>query len=330
MVTPSPHDASSRPRVGVVGAGVVGGRIIHRLGVLVPDVDLRVVDTRVVDPARSPEIADLDVVVLAQPGPHHPTARRFLQRGVDVVSIADDVDDTRVLLDLESLAVGHDARLVVSAGMSSGLVALLTRHLSTNFASIDEVHVSLHGTAGPSCARQHHRALAGSAISVVDGVEVTSVSGTGRLLAWFPEPVGAYDCYRAELASPLIIRRAFPEVERIQARVSANRRDRLTSRLPMLTRPHLEGGIGAVRVEVRGTDHEGGRICEIAGIAELVGTAAAGTASAFVELLLDPTAPGVEPGLIVPGDDVLPTRRLLHSVQRLGVRLQAFTGVPNV
>jgi hypothetical protein len=34
--------------------------------------------------------------------------------------------------------------------------------------------------------------------------------------------------------------------------MGANRRDRLTARLPMLRRPHPEGELGAIRVEVRG------------------------------------------------------------------------------
>lgn len=320
-------DASRRPVVGVVGNGVVGKRIVQRLSSIVPDVEIRGVDTRLTDPATSPDVDALDVVVLAHGGPHHPAARRFLQRGVDVVSVCDDVDDTRVMLDLDALARDNGAAIVPSAGMSPGLVALLTRRLACELESVDEVHVAVHGTAGPSCARQHHRALAGTAVGVVDGVERTSVAGTGRQLAWFPEPVGAYDCYLAELPSPTIIRRAFPEVERIQARVSANRRDRLTSRLPMLAPPHREGGVGAVRVEVRGFDRDGGRVCLVAGIAELVGTASAGTASAFVELAL---GAGLVPGLTVPGDASLPTDHLLRSIERFGVRLQEFTGVPSV
>ena len=110
--------------------------------------------------------------------------------------------------------------------------------------------------------------------------------GSGRELCWFPEPVGAYDCYRAELASPLLLRDLFPDVMRISARMSANRRDRLTARLPMLSRPHREGGVGALRIEVRGNDRRGGRSTLIAGIAELVGTAAAATAVAFHQTAL--------------------------------------------
>ena len=112
----------------------------------------------------------------------------------------------------------------------------------------------------------------------------------------------------------------------MSARVSANRRDRLTAWLPMLSRPHREGGVGALRIEVRGTDRRGGRSTLIAGIAELVGTAAAATASAFTQVALAGTLP---PGVVRAGDARLETDALLRAVERGGVRLQEFTGVPH-
>ncbi len=60
------------------------------------------------------------------------------------------------------------------------------------------------------------------------------------------------DCYRAALPDPVLLHHAFPGVGRITARMAATRRDRLTGPLPMLAPSHLEGGPGAVRVEVRG------------------------------------------------------------------------------
>ena len=45
---------------------------------------------------------------------------------------------------------------------------------------------------------------------------------------------------------------AFPGVVRVTARLAATCRDRLTAGLPMLRRPHAEGRIGGLRVEVRG------------------------------------------------------------------------------
>ena len=108
-------------------------------------------------------------------------------------------------------------------------------------------------------------------------------------------------------------------------RRSARRRDRFTAWLPMLSPPHHEGGVGALRVEVRGSDAAGARQCLIAGVAELVGTAAAATIAAFVRALDDGDLPS---GLVLAGDAALPTVRLLHDVERFGVRLQEFTGVP--
>ena len=189
----------------------------------------------------------------------------------------------------------------------------------------DEIHISVHGTAGPACARQHHRALAGWAFGLHDGERITRRAGSGRELCWFPEPVGAYDCYRAELPSPILLHETFPEVSRISARVSSNRRDRLTAHLPMLSPPHREGGVGAVRVEVRGGTETGARSTLIAGVAELVGTSAAATATALAGAVLDGQVPT---GVVSPGDDRLDTVGLLRTIERLGVRLQEFTGVP--
>ena len=74
----------------------------------------------------------------------------------------------------------------------------------------------------------------------------------GRELCWFPDPIGALDCYRAELPDAALLVRSFPGVARVTARLAATRRDRLTGRLPMLRTPHPEGLVGAARVEVRG------------------------------------------------------------------------------
>jgi hypothetical protein len=95
----------------------------------------------------------------------------------------------------------------------------------------------------------------------------------------------------------------------------------------MLSRPHREGGVGAVRVEVRGIDSRGGRVTLILGIAELVGTVAAATATAFSEAALAGELPD---GVVRSGDSRLDTTGLLRTIERLGVRLQEFTGVPSV
>lgn len=313
-------------RVALVGRGVVGRRVHKRLTQSDAERSVVVVDPRLVDLASTHRLDGVDVAVLAHPGHHHADAVAVLDRGIDVVSIGDHVGDVAAMMDEADRADDCDATLVVGAGMAPGLTGLIARYLAGQFESIDEIHVALHGTAGPACARQHHRVLAGESVAFDDGAFTTVRAGTSRELAWFPEPVGAYDCYRAELPSPLVMHRTFPAVGRITARMSANRRDRLTSRLPMLTPPHKEGGVGACRVELRGADSSGARLTVIGGIAEMVGTAAAATACAFVEASL---RGDLAPGLTLPGDESLDTTTLLRDVERFGVRLQEFTGVPS-
>jgi len=278
------------PRVGVVGRGVVGDRIARRLPTVVRGVEVIQLDPRA---ARHPPV-DLDVVVLAHGGAHAASASAFAEAGVAVVSVSDDLGDVRALADLDLLAVGNGVPLVVGAGMAPGLTGLLARLLASELASCDEIHIALHGTAGPSCARQQHRALRGLAVGFHDGSWIQRPAGSGRELCYFPEPVGPYDCYRAELSSPV------------------------------LSPPHREGGVGAVRVEVRGSDESGGRCTLIAGAAELVGTATAATAIAFASAAVEGR---LEPGVVRAGDPSLDTVALLRTVSAVGVRLQEFTGV---
>jgi hypothetical protein len=268
----------------------------------------------------------VSLVVLAHAGPHGDLAREFVDRGIAVVSVSDDLADVRSMLDLDDVARAAGVPLVVGAGMDPGLTGLLVRLSAAKLATCDEIHVAIHGTAGPACARRHHQMLGGRALGVHDGAWIQPVAGSGRELCWFPEPVGPYDCYRAELVTPLLLHDAFGEVDRISARVSANRRDRLTAWLPMLSPPHREGGVGAVRVEVRGTDASGGRATAIVGIAELVGTAAAATAAAFAAEALAGRLPA---GVTRSADAGLDTVGILRTINELGVRLQEFTGVPS-
>jgi hypothetical protein len=312
-------------RIVVVGDGVVGRRVVRALG------GPTVVERRA---GRTAWIADGlsagDVVVLATPAPHAPRAAELGALGISVVSVADDLDDTVELLALDDRFRDEQASLVVGAAMSPGLSGLLARHLADQLARADEIHVAVHATAGAACARQHHRALRGRSIGWHDHDWIERPAGSGRELAWFPEPVGARDCYRAELSDPLLLHRVFPEADRITARMSATRRDRLTARLPMLRAPHPEGGIGALRVEVRGADTTGRRETLVVGVAEFVGAATAGVAAAFASALargFDGSAGTLPDGVLLAGDAGLPTRSLLGAVAAAGVRLQEFTGV---
>ncbi len=328
--------------IGVVGAGVTGSRIIDQLcsvghdRVLLHDrqtlvarrlATVRRSETASVQTASWHELlsaaATVSVVVLACAAPHARLARQLLSAKISVVSLSDDVADVLELLGLHEIALANGVTLIVGATSSPGMSGLLLRHLANSFDSIDEVHVALHGTGGPDCAHQHHRALSGQSIGWHDDDWIRRPAGSGRQLCWFPPPIGAYDCYRAEVPDPLLLKRAAPELRRVSARVSATRRDRFTARLPMLLTPNQEGGLGGLRIEVRGT-RNGERHTVVAGVAERVaqvaGVVAATTAAAILSGEINVC------GAHVLGEAALPNATLLTRVLNGGVRLHEFVG----
>jgi hypothetical protein len=267
QLMPPPPDADAGDQSGEVEIVVVD-----------PDADrLAAVVSSLGPPARAasslPPVEPGDVVLLAMPaglagsgsrkgsgGPggqrpgvsHQAMAEAVLDQGGHVVSVSDDVNEVRSLLELDAEASRRDLHLVVGAGFSPGLSCVLATLAARAFERVAEIHVAKVGTAGPACARQHHRALGGHVFDWRDGQWEERSGGSGRELCWFPDPVRAVDCYRAATPEALVLVPAFPGVTRVTARMGANRRDRLTARLPMLRRPHPEGDLGAIRVEVRG------------------------------------------------------------------------------
>jgi saccharopine dehydrogenase-like NADP-dependent oxidoreductase len=249
--------------VAVSGGGVTGARIARQL---VEDDEIESIVVGGSGPQRLKLLVDslgpkattesgarVDVAVLAgPPGTHVAAAQQHVARGTAVVSVADGVDDVNGLLDLHAEAEARGVAVVVGAGFAPGLSCVLARHAAAGFDVIDEIHVARTGTAGPACARQHHRALGGTALDWRDHGWQRRAAGSGRELCWFPDPIGAADCYRAELPDALLLVPAFPGVGRVTARLAATRRDRMTAWMPMLRPPHPEGLLGALRVEVRG------------------------------------------------------------------------------
>lgn len=260
--------APAGARVGVVGVGAVGARCARQLlssdqvaAVAVRDTVSGRAEEVVASLGPGAQVAtgavsdplDVDVVVLCGPGGTHVgLAAAHLAVGRSVVSTSDDVDEVQGLLALDATAVANDATLVVGAGFSPGLSDLLAAHGAARFDSVSEIHVTRVGTGGPACATAHHRALRSTSVDWRDGTWVRRPAGSGRELVWFPDPIAARDCYRAALPDALLLTPAFDGVERVTARLAATRRDRLTARLPMLRRPHPDGGPGALRVELRG------------------------------------------------------------------------------
>jgi len=205
-------------------------------------------------PARTGDLAfaEDDVLLLAAPCDQRRLAELAIGAGAHVVSTSDAVEDVKALLDLDTEARERRRHVVAGAAFSPGFACVLVAHAATTFDQVDEIHVAKVGTGGPACSHQRHRALGETGADWYDGAWVRRRGSSGRALCWFPDPVRAVDCYRGSFPEPMLLEAAFPGVQRVTARVGASRRDRLTARLPMLRRPHPEGGLGALRVEVRG------------------------------------------------------------------------------
>lgn len=282
--------------------------------------DIEVV-TGPIDSAEAP-----DVVVLAGPvDTHVDVAEHWLTNGSSVVSVSDGPSEVRALLELDGLARTQGRCLAVGAGFAPGLSCVLARFAADQLDIVEVISVYSAGTGGPACARQHHRALKNSGNEWLDGEWVVRRGGSGRDLAWFPEPFGARDCYRGALPSPMLLQPIFPEAHRISARMAATRRDRFTSRLPMLRPPHADGGPGAIRVEIRGRL---GLAVEttILGVIDHP-SVASGTMAAVAAVEI---ANGkIESGARGLGSWPEP-RRMLAELRRRGVRVATFSGALDV
>ncbi|MEM9654868.1 MAG: hypothetical protein AAGA65_22445 [Actinomycetota bacterium] len=323
-------------RVSLAGLGTTGSHLARQLRppdvteIQLFDVDQQrirsvrgALDRRIKAVSGAPDPEDpADVVVLATPaGNHAELAATMLAAGSHVVSISDDPDEVLALLDLDELAKANQRSLVVGAGFCPGLSGLLARLAADQLDAVDAINVSRAGTAGPACARQHHAALKNDGRDWRDGQWVLRRGGSGRDLAWFPDPIGARDCYRGALPSPILLQRRYPEAQRISARMSATRRDRLTGRLPMLRRPHRDGGPGGIRIEVRGRIGVGIETL-VYGVMDHPSVAAATVAAVAAIRTVRGEAPIGAEG-VVAWDNAAD---VLGELNRRGVKVAAFSG----
>lgn len=254
-------------RVVLVGVGAVGSRVARQVAATADLEALALVDTdreRAVAVAEalgppavvtswSPSLLEgAHVVILCLSGQQLPLAEEALRYDVDLVAISDREDDVRGLLALDQEARARGCHVVVGAGFSPGLSCLLARHAANLVDEVDEVRVARTGSGAASSPADQRRMLSGEGSDWRAGSWTVGRAGTGRELCWFPEPVGARDCYRAPLADPLLLAPAFPSASRVSARLAVTRLDRLTWWLPLPRRVHQNGTVEAIRVEVRG------------------------------------------------------------------------------
>jgi hypothetical protein len=295
----------SEPTVAIDGVGVVGGRLArelvsadrtlgvelharsdHRRATLVEAFGS---DVSVCDPGRA--VSDsVAVVVLSGPQDEQAgTAADHVAAGRHVVAVTDRPPVVRALLDLDASAMDAGVAVVVGAGFSPGLSGVMAARLAQDLDSV-EIHYARHGAAGRLCASDRLSALRHQAPVWRDGRWIEHRPGSGRELCWFPDPIGGADAYRAATGEPLLAVDAFASLRRSSARLVMSRWDRVAQYLPVLLPAPAEGGMGALRVEVRGA-RNGRRVTEVAGTLDRPGVAAAALAAEVVASLLSGSAP---------------------------------------
>lgn len=260
------------------------------------------------------------VVVLAAPGPGLSLATDSIAAGAPVVSVSDAPSEVRSLMGLGARARERGVPLVLGAGMAPGLSCLLAAWAARRLDEVMEVHVASLGTAGPACATRRHAALREPAEEWHEGWE-RKMASSGRELVWFPGQSGA-DCYRVNRADPLLLVQALPGLRVVTTRAAASRRDRFTSRLPMLRPPHPEGTVGAVRVEVRGRK---------AGAAETIVVGASGRPALLAGAVVAGAAVRAAQGALRPGAGGLASQvpapaEFLAELAERGVQVMTFEG----
>lgn len=333
------------PSIAVVGGGVLGVRIAREL--LAPVKEPWVNPARLVLVTRRPERAEVlrqtfghqlrvvedtydtwmpgdetDIVVIARaPGEHLAIAQQSLLSGAHVVSTSDDLAMVQELLELDTVARTHGVTLALGAVMAPGLSCLLAKHAAGLFDTVDEIHVGRVGAAGPACARSRLKALRGTALEWRDGDWTRRPGFSGRELFWFPDPIGGRDCYRAALSEPLLLAPNFPGVERVTARLAANRRDRALAPFPVLLPPPEDGDVGAIRVELRGSA-QGERKTVVYGLLDRPSVAASATAAVVGLWLARGGSPAGAHGLAGLGGEL----EMLQELARRGVRAASFEG----
>ncbi len=307
-------------KIGVVGAGAVGKRVLSQ----VQDAEYFSRD----DPTEA--FSDLDLLVLANDSSEQTIlAGAAIAQGVSVLTTADRPDAVSALLRLDALAKDRGVCLVAGAAYSPGMSCILASYLASQMDKVTEIHIARIGTGGPACARNHHRSLSAMSIEYYEGNLKRGPGGSGRELYWFPEPLGGADCYAGAMPEPILLSRTFDQARRITSKRAARRRDRFTSAFPMLSPPHTEGGLGGIRVDVRGI--VSGRFTELtAASVALPAMAAASVLTMLIAAFKKQTtsAPVFSPGVMSLSELPEP-KKFLAELAQCGISISVFHGSEN-
>ena len=190
----------------LVGVGALGARAGLQLGAT-PGIDRILVADRRADraealrkflgakaetvewSARRPLPPGVDAVACALPaGDDVPLVIAALESGVPIATSGDNQESIATLLRLNDEALASGVAVLAGCGLAPGLSDVLAAHAATLLDSVDEIHVSRAGVAGPGSEASMRRLHSERPTEVIGGVISEGRRRITPGLIWFPEP----------------------------------------------------------------------------------------------------------------------------------------------
>lgn len=325
----------------LVGVGALGARAGRQLGAT-PGIDRILVADRRADraealrkflgskastvewSARRPLPPGVDAVASALPaGDDVPLVIAAIESGVPIATSGDNQESIATLLRLNDEAIANGVAVLAGCGLAPGLSDVLAAHAATLLDSVDEIHVSRAGVAGPDSEASMRRLHNERPLEVIGGAMSEVRRRSTHELIWFPEPVGDKEC---ELigAGVALLHKSFPSTDRITMR-SVEPESRSTA---WFRRNDPGGNWGATRVEVWGRIGKSSVpvIYGAVGRTATIGGAVLGVATALLAGAV-PEIGGAQPGVSGLAGCVVP-EAFLAELDRRGITAAKFEGVP--
>ena len=325
----------------LVGVGALGARAGRQLGAT-PGIDRILVADRRADRAEALRKflgskattvewsagmalpSGVDGVACALPaGEDVPLVLAALEARVPIATSGDDQESIATILGLNAKAMASGVAVIAGCGLAPGLSDVLAAHAATLLDSVDEIHISRAGVAGPDSEASLRRLHSERPQQVIAGALSEVRRRTTHELIWFPEPVGDKECDLIG-AGVALLHKSFPSASRITMR-AVEPESRGTG---WLRRNDPGGNWGATRVEVWGRIGNA-RVPVIYGAVgrtATVGGAVLGVATASLVGLL-PEVGCPQPGVSGLAGAVVP-EAFLAELNRRGISAAKFEGVP--
>jgi len=274
--------------------------------------------------ARRPLPPGVDAVACALPaGDDVPLVIAALESGVPIATSGDNQESIATLLRLNDEALASGVAVLAGCGLAPGLSDVLAAHAATLLDTVDEIHISRAGVAGPDSEASMRRLHSERPHEVIGGALSEVRRRSTHELIWFPEPVGDKEC---ELigAGVALLHKSFPSADRITVR-AVEPEPRSTG---WFRRNDPGDNWGATRVEVWGRIGNA-RVPVIygsVGRTATIGGAVLGVATALLVGAL-PEIGGAQPGVSGLAGCVVP-EAFLAELDRRGISAAKFEGVP--